>query len=192
MPSNKKFQSTSVYRTPNALRHGVYSMTAVLPGEDQAAFDKLHRDLIAEYSPDGASECDIVQTMAALTWRKQNLKTIRLAVLVQGRLSSVIDDMVAARFPGHAEIATHPKSQEIIELAKAKVCEELGDVYALLELGEAASFDSLSKVLDFEERLDGMIVRCLKRLLLARGVKSTSRVAPSQAALRIAAPPEAT
>lgn len=38
MPNKSRAQSTSVYRKPNALRHGVYSRAAVLPGEDQAAW----------------------------------------------------------------------------------------------------------------------------------------------------------
>ena len=60
-----------------ALRHGGYAAMSVLPGEDKAKFEKLHQDLIAEYAPIGASEDDIVATMARLLWRKQNLKTFR-------------------------------------------------------------------------------------------------------------------
>lgn len=183
MSKKSKPQSTSVYKKPNALRHGLYSMTAVLPGEDQAAFDKLHRDLIAEFSAEGAFERHTIQTMAVLTWRQQNLETIRKAMLVQSRLSSVVDEMIAAKFPGQAEITAHPESNKIIEAAITQVCnelgDELGDVRALLELGEAASFESLSKVLDLEERLGGMIDRCLRRLLYVRGLKSMPAVAKS-------------
>jgi len=42
-----------------------------------------------------------------------------------------------------------------MELAKAQICKEFGDVSALLEVGEAAGFASLGEVLDLEERLDG-------------------------------------
>ena len=35
-------------RNHPALKHGAYSATAVLPGERRAAFEKLHRGLIAE------------------------------------------------------------------------------------------------------------------------------------------------
>jgi hypothetical protein len=44
-----------VENTHPALKHGGYSATTILPGEDAAAFEKLHRDLIAELSPKG--EC---------------------------------------------------------------------------------------------------------------------------------------
>ena len=39
-----------------ALKHGAYSATGLLPGEDRAAFEKLHRDLQAELRPDGPFE----------------------------------------------------------------------------------------------------------------------------------------
>src|SRR5262249_32203121 len=43
-------------RVPPALKHGAYSKAALLPGEDPAAFDDLHRDLIAEFTPHGRME----------------------------------------------------------------------------------------------------------------------------------------
>jgi hypothetical protein len=64
-----------------ALKHAGYSATTLLPGEDAAAFEKLHRALIAEFSPVGALEEDIVADIARLTWRKQNLATFRVAEL---------------------------------------------------------------------------------------------------------------
>ena len=61
-----------------ALKHGGYAATGILPGESQADFDKLHRDLIAELGPNGALENDIVETTTRYLWRKQNLKHLEL------------------------------------------------------------------------------------------------------------------
>ena len=66
-------------RTPPALNHGAYSATAILPGESQAEFEKLHRDTIAEWTPSGVLENDIVMTITRLLWRKQNLDTLHIA-----------------------------------------------------------------------------------------------------------------
>ena len=65
-------------RTPPALKHGAYSATAILPGESQAEFEKLHRDTITEWTPSGVLENDIVMTITRLLWRKQNLDTLRI------------------------------------------------------------------------------------------------------------------
>ena len=62
-----------------ALKHGGYIATSLLPGEDRAAFDKLQRDLVAEFNPVGALEEDIIADVARLTWRKQNLAILRIA-----------------------------------------------------------------------------------------------------------------
>ena len=63
-----------------ALKHGAYSATAVLPGENPAEFEKLHRQLIAELKPSGVFEDDILATIARLIWRK-HLTTLRIAEL---------------------------------------------------------------------------------------------------------------
>ena len=65
-------------RIPPALKHGAYSATAILPGESQAEFEKLHRDIIAGWNPSGVLENDIVMTITRLLWRKQNLETCTL------------------------------------------------------------------------------------------------------------------
>ena len=62
-----------------ALKHGAFSATAILPGEDPAALKELHQKLIAELTPVGALEDHIVWTIARLVWRKKNLATLRKA-----------------------------------------------------------------------------------------------------------------
>jgi hypothetical protein len=43
--------SIRVKKIHPALKHGAYAATAVLPGEHRSAFEKLHRELIAELAP---------------------------------------------------------------------------------------------------------------------------------------------
>jgi hypothetical protein len=161
-----------------ALKHGAYATTAVHPGESRAAFDKLHRDLIAELAPSGEFEDDIVTTVARLIWRKQNLRTLRIAELVQTRCSDI-------RF----EVAGIEDVDPTERVAEDRGRKELGDIYELEEIGEAATFDGLTKELDIKERLDTLIDRCLKRLLFLRGLKSISS-APSSAS-RVSGPSRA-
>ncbi|MGB7277726.1 MAG: hypothetical protein WBD15_08260 [Pseudolabrys sp.] len=144
-------------RIPPALKHGAYSATAILPGESQAEFEKLHRDTIAEWTPSGVLENDIVMTITRLLWRKQNLDTLRIEE----------------------------------EKRQARISEKFGDDYKLVELGEATTFDGLRKELDIIERLDSAITRCLKQLLLVRGVKSISAAPSSASSKRISGPPKA-
>jgi hypothetical protein len=142
---------TRLNKVHPALKHAGYSATTLLPGEDPAAFEKLHRALIHEFAPVGTLEEEIVADMARLTWRKQNLATFRIAELAQKR---------------HHEINAE------------KVPTLLGDTYELIDIGEPATIKGLMDELDIKERLDSLISKCLKQLLMVRGVKSLS-AAPS-------------
>ena len=63
---------------------------------------------------------------------------------------------------------------------------ELGPALELTKVSDVATPDHLLNELSLIERLDGMIARCLKQLLLARGVKSISAAPaePSQTRLK--------
>jgi hypothetical protein len=87
----------SIKKVHPALKHGGYAATGLLPGEDPVAFEKLHRELIAELVPNGALEDDIVATIAHLVWRKQNLSTFRIAELARDRCARLRSD----RLPPH-------------------------------------------------------------------------------------------
>ena len=80
-----------VKKSHPALKHGGYAATTILPGESEAEFEKLHRDLIAHFSPNGALENDTVATMARLLWRKQNSNTLRIAEFARRRLEQLVD-----------------------------------------------------------------------------------------------------
>jgi hypothetical protein len=158
-----------------ALKHAGYSATTILPGEDPAEFAKLHRALIDEWTPNGALEDDIVATMARAQWRKKNISTFRLAELARQRVMQIRDAMLSG-------IGEEPATDESIELEKAfiekcraaenQASKELGELYALVEMGDEATLDRLMKELEVQERLDAMTDRCIKRLLLVRGLKS--------------------
>ena len=53
--SNQKF------KRPNALKHGIFAATAIIPGEDRREFEELHTSLIQEWQPDAntarANDC---------------------------------------------------------------------------------------------------------------------------------------
>ena len=154
-----------------ALKHAGYATTSILPGENAAEFEKLHRDLIAELVPNGALEDDIVATMAHLVWRKHNLATFRIADLARDvankspmrKSHEIISHLVS-------EYAIDPVAREKeIRAAEDQARQELGDTYELVEIGKTATVDRLMRDLEVQDRLDSMIGKCLKRLLFCGG-----------------------
>ena len=175
--------SIQVKKLHAALKHGAYSATAVLPGEDLEAFKKLHQECIAHYPPVGPLEDDVVATMARLLWRKQNLATFRLAELAleyegairKEKLPTPLEIGEFGVLPGRREAA--------LQATEDQARKELGDRYALVEIGATATVDRLLQDLVIEERLDARIDACIKRLLHLRGLRSLS-TAPSSPPLQ--------
>ena len=186
---------TRTNRIHPALKHGAYSATAVLPGESRAAFQKLHRDLIAELVPSGVLEGDIVADMARLVWRKQHLGTLRIAEDAQQSWGATwrIRKLINAPLPSHYEVSKEDKakSEEEMRVAQDRLRKDLGDIFKLVEIGETATFDGLKNELDIRERLDSLIDKCVKRLLLVRGFKSVSVAPSSEIPRRVSGPSKA-
>jgi hypothetical protein len=89
-----------------------------------------------------------------------------LLELEQSKLST--KEFVAKK---NAEEAKEEARREAIDgIAK----EELGEAMELIEMGDRASMEQLMSELSVVDRIDGMIERCIKRLLLVRGAKSMS------------------
>jgi hypothetical protein len=182
-----------------ALKHAGYAAIGVLPGEDRAEFEKQHRDLVAEFGPNGVLENEIVADMARLIWRKENLETFRIADLARARHNKIINERVPQdkiEYPtldfGFVKERVDPAVRDAaIRAAEDQARRELGDAYGLLEIGEIASADRLMKDLEVQDRLDAMIDKCLKRLLFVRGIKSISNASPAAPRERLTGPSKA-
>jgi hypothetical protein len=177
-----------------ALKHGAYSATGLLPGENPAEFEKLHQALIDELAPTGSLEEDIVATMARLLWRKQNLETFRVAEHARNRRSAIQSEKLPSKDLWailDGDNIDPAKRQELTRAADHQARQELGENYKLVEIGATATVDRLIKDLEVEERLDGAIDKCLKRLLFLRGLKSLSQASSSPPQQRITGPKRA-
>jgi hypothetical protein len=176
-----------------ALKHAGYSATTLLPGEDAAEFDKLHRGLIAEYAPDGASEEDVVAEMAHYMWRKRNIGTFKIAQLAEARRQAIYQQHLPIPYlMSLSDDDMDPaEREERRRSADQQARDELGDLHTLLDIGEPATIGGLMKELDIKERLDGAIEKCVKRLLMIRGVKSLSLTSSSKSTPQISEPRKA-
>jgi len=166
--------SIQVKKLHAALKHGAYSATAVLPGEDLEAFKKLHQECIAHYAPVGPLEDDVVATMVRLLWRKQNLRTCRLAELAVEYDAAIQREKLPIRLMELLDEVPPAQREAAMQAAEDEARKELGARYALVEIGKIATVERLLQDLEIEERLDGMIDKRVKRLLHLRGLRSLS------------------
>jgi hypothetical protein len=92
----------------NALRHGLTGQTVVMPAEDLEAYQLHIQSFVNEYHPQGATETQLVQSLADSAWRLN-----RVAVLETNLLTH---DIVYEDFPNHE--STH-EMREAIAIAHA-------------------------------------------------------------------------
>jgi hypothetical protein len=112
---NNAYHSTGP-RTPegrqrsclNALRHGLTGQTVVMPAEDLESYQHHIQSFVDEYHPQGATETQLVQSLADAAWRLN-----RVAVLETNLLTH---DIVYEDFPNHE--STH-EMREAIAIAHA-------------------------------------------------------------------------
>jgi hypothetical protein len=168
--------------THPALKHGAYSSLAVLPGEDRAEFEKKHRQLIAEYSPSGPLEHHEVLVLARLIWREENLSTFAVAKAAR-------EPFIWAEDSGRSysnEETQAAQCAATVKAAEEEARQQLGELYPLVAMGGIATLWHLERELTLRERLNEEIAKCIKRLMLAKGLKSISPTrslsAPSKAA----------
>ena len=160
-----------IKKLPSALKHGGFAGTTILPGEDKAAFDKLHQDLIDEFAPQGPAELDIVMSIARLMWRKQNLRIYRLAGEARALFLKLLSEVIEPETNPPPGAETYAREDEHLEKIRQKMTRA---EWRLSELPDAVTIKDLLDELAIVERLDSMIDRNLKRLLMVRGVKSLS------------------
>jgi hypothetical protein len=180
-------------KTHPALKHGVYSAAAILPGENRAEFERLYQDLIAELCPDGPLEDDAVAQLARLVWRKQNLAIYRMAKIARGPYkpnASELSGSFSWRSPDREEVLV-AECAAAVQADEHRARKELGESYELVAIGEMATAARLFDELHLEERLDSLIDRCLKRLLHVRGIKSMRTACASTAPQRLPDPTKA-
>jgi hypothetical protein len=151
----------------------------LLPQEDEAEHEKHRRDVFDEYKPNGPSEVDTVNELSGLLWRKKHLLIYKLAANARLKRSSFFahQDYAPPSIPrlGSPEMRySKEELQDLDRKATERAKAELGPCLELVEIGEVATTEYLLGELDIIERINGMIDRCIKRLLMIRGAKSLS------------------
>lgn len=125
----------------NAIAHGIFSQQSVLPGESQATFDALRRELIRDHRPQNVTELFLVEQMVQSMWRLNRLRAAETAC-----------------HEAHTDTARRQLSRS--EAARLTTPGNMADM-----LGSAPGDSSvLEKLHRYEKRLEGTFHRSLKEL----------------------------
>jgi hypothetical protein len=81
----------------NATTHGLTSKQIVIPGEDPAAYDAHRHDMVAGLKPANAIELELVEELAANSWRLKRAHRIESAILSQIAAGAPDPDIAIAK-----------------------------------------------------------------------------------------------
>jgi hypothetical protein len=83
----------------NALKHGFYSKSPVIPAiEDQAQWDEHHAAMVASLRPQGRFEELLVTRLANIFWRIDRLNVQELASIMSNMNDTAEDMILAANY----------------------------------------------------------------------------------------------
>jgi hypothetical protein len=171
---SNRFPSDKAMRRPRALKHGAYSQSVLLPGEDPRQFRTLHAELVEELAPGGRLQQETVAEIAALMWRLQNLKVVEVAPLVTLVSNAVTNSLLDQRpdekldaelreLAGHYESEAKQCEKTVKEAKGDRALQEQAERH-FLGATKIATLDLLLKEYDVKDRVDSMIDKLLKRL----------------------------
>ena len=81
----------------NATKHSLTSKQIVIPGEDPAEYDAHRADLIRDFRPANSIESELVEELAANSWRLRRAVRIETAVLAEIAAGSPNPDNAIAK-----------------------------------------------------------------------------------------------
>lgn len=132
-----KTEAGKITASKNALKTGAYSITVILPGEQEEKFLELKNSFINDFRPSDTAEFSMVHDLAILTWKKLRLDKLEQKLILE-KLNRTISSNEASRSKllskyefgdfqrrfselSDAEIQTYKKSYEYASLLNQKI-----------------------------------------------------------------------
>jgi len=106
----------------NALRHGLYASTLILPEESKEHFDQIRGYLQFLHQPEGPYEQDLVHQLAIIEWKRLRAELIEGSIMQEHA-----DEPASAYLP---EYNTVSRIQTRLRRDRFKFCQELHHIQA--------------------------------------------------------------
>ena len=151
----------------NAMKHGLFAQDNVVISENQAQFDALRNEMLAELAPVGAMEGMLAERIVSLTWR------LRRAAQMQ---DEVIDVKIRAEINRSKGIL----SKSLITGQPCRLSKNTKRCYDDLALGLIAKWDfegdrALERLAMYERRFEASLFRTMGELKKLKDARKRER-----------------
>ena len=124
----------------NALRHGLTGQIVVMPSEDLAAYQRHVQAFVDEYHPATATESQLVQSLAAASWRLNRIAALEANFLALATAATLDSPSKAlANLSLYSQRLSHQFERTVAqlrELQQSRLAQERGEMQDLLEIAE--------------------------------------------------------
>jgi hypothetical protein len=128
----------------NSRKHGLTATTLVIGDEDPAHFERLRAELIAQYQPQSALECELVERLSSLLWRLRRVPAFEAAI-IEARRAEVEGDTVLDLLEHNEEQSDETTLARSIGLAL--ISDGASDILGKLARHEATLMNAFMKTL---------------------------------------------
>jgi hypothetical protein len=128
----------------NALRHGLTSQIVVMPGEDHDLYEAHKKSFFDEYKPQGATESNLVQSLADISWRQNRIVAIESNLLNFSTMVLMPDNDTR----NLANLSLH--SQRLARQFEKTVA-QLRDLQSVRRARERIEFDDLLNIMEMRQ-----------------------------------------
>ncbi len=100
----------------NALKHGLFAASPVLPNEDPAPFEALRQSFIRQYKPANLLEHQLTADLANLRWRLLRCQALENKILTDDSLATQAQIETLAKFSLYEHRLTRKFTQTLKQL----------------------------------------------------------------------------
>ncbi len=178
----------------NAIKHGLRAAEVVVRGEDPAEFSRALENLIDEFQPQGPLEEQLVERIAACTWRLRRIYRVEAGIFThetlmielnraENEVNSFEEDSDERLFASLSNVQITDEEQHGRATARAEKAARLLQAESLA-LGAAFKQDSdnagaISKLSRYEVALERSLYRALHELQRVQAARENGQQPPS-------------
>ncbi len=148
----------------NSRKHGLTAKMLIIVGEDADDFDELRAELMDEYDPQSALECELVERLAGILWRLRRVPFFEAAIF-DARHGQV----------SRARSLNNRVSEESRETGSDRNASPFGQAL----INDAGSSNALGKLARHEATLMNAFTKTLQMLLLLQENRAKRKGEPA-------------
>jgi hypothetical protein len=143
-----KTQAGKCRSSLNALRHGLTGQTIVLPTDDLKSYQHHIQSFVNEYHPQGATESQLVQSLADTAWRQNRAAALETNLITLALEQNQLDDQVQQSLAIAAALDHQARALATLSIHTQRLARQFEKTLALLNQIQSKRLEARQKELE--------------------------------------------